>query len=278
MFSLSDHHLKEISPFPELVKLVDGAIIKNSDTDRFLRLCVTNNCAQSFVALLPHTNYVGGPFLSLLASHNAVEIAQRLNVSTDCPVPWLRAASRAAKAGHLEFVKYILGQIGTQKVREAALNGACMGDHIGMFKILHPMITDEACLRHLPILAAQHNALECMNYLLEGMSGRVWASALSVVAFQKDATMCNMMLDCVPDDLQVTSEWAIKVALRGASTLNDPHKLLRFVFEHITLKDIASVRPQLPPTVLQDMIEAHEYVVLSKATSGVDSTVCKRKM
>ena len=140
------------------------------------------------------------------------------------------------------------------------------------------MITDESCLRHLPILAAQHNALECMNYLLDEMSGRVWASALSAAVFQQDATMCNMMLDCVPDDLQVTSEWAIKVALRGSSKLNDPHQLLRFVFEHITLQDITKVRPQLPPTVLQNMIEAHEYVVLSRATSGMDNTVCKRKI
>lgn len=277
MFSLSDHHLQEISPFPELVTLVNNSTIENSDTDKFLRLCIVNKCVTTFLTLLPNTNYVTGP-LTLLAGLNAVEMAKHLNISTECPVPWVRAASRAAKAGHLEFVEYILGQISTRKVREAALNGACMGDHIGMFKILHPMITDEACLRHLPILAAQHNALECMNYLLDEMSGRVWASALSAAVFQQDATMCNMMLDCVPDDLQVTSEWAIKVALRGSSKLNDPHQLLRFVFEHITLQDITKVRPQLPPTVLQNMIEAHEYVVLSRATSGMDNTVCKRKI
>lgn len=267
MFSLSAHHYDEIAPFPELVKLVTNSTLENVDTDKFLRLCVVNKCVKTFLTLLPNTNYVTGP-LTLLASLNAVEMAQHLDVSTDCPEPWIRAARRAAKAGHTEFVQYILTQTSTRKIREAAINGACMGDHVDMVKMLHPTITDEACLRHLPILAAQHNALSCMNYLLNGMSGRVWASALAAVVFQEDATMCNMMLECVPDDIEVTSEWAVKVALRGSSKLNDPHKLLRFVFEHIALKDITAVRPQMHPTVLQDMIEAYEYVVLTKAVGG----------
>lgn len=276
MFSLSAHHIEEISPFPELMELVDGTTLENVDTDKFLRLCIINKCVQTFLTLLPNTNYVAGP-LTLLAGLNAVEMAKHLNISTEDPDPWVRAARRAAKAGHVEFVEYILEHISTRKVREAAINGACMGDHIELFQMLHPTIKDEVCLRHLPILAAQHNALNCMSHLLGNMSGRVWASALSAVVFQEDSTMCNMMLDCVPGDIDVTSEWAIKVALRGSSKLNDSHKLLRFIFEHITLKDITRVRPQLPPTVLQDMLEAHEYVVLSKAVNE-EGVASKRKM
>ena len=277
MFSLTAHHLEEIAPFPELMELVHNGAIDNVDTDKFLRLCVTNRCVQTFLTLLPNANYISSGPLTLLATLNAVEMAKHLNVSTEDPDPWVRAARRASKAGHGDFVDYILEQISTRKVREAAINGACMGDHIVLFKMLHPTITDEACLRHLPILAAQHNALNCMGHMLGNMSGRVWASALSTVVFQEDATMCNMMLDCAPNDIEVTSEWAIKVALRGASKLNDPHKLLRFVFEHITLKEITAVRPQLPPTVLQDMLEAHEYVVLSKAVNE-EGVASKRKM
>ncbi len=276
MFSLSAQHLEEIAPFPELLELVDGTTLENANTDKFLRLCIMNKCVKTFLTLLPNTNYVAAP-LTLLASLNAVDMAQHIYVPTDCPYKWKRAARRAAKAGHMEFVQYVLDQIDEPKIREAAINGACMGDCVEIVKMLHPTIDNEGCLDHLPVLAAQHNAVSCMTHLLDGISGKVWASALSVVVFYEDPTLCNMMLQCVPKDLDVTSEWAIKVALRGASKLNDPHALLRFVFEHITLKDITAVRPQLPPTVLQNMIEAYEYVLLTKAVGG-EGLVSKRKI
>lgn len=276
MFPLSAHHIEEIAPFPELVELVHGTTLENANADKFLRLCITNNCVNTFLTLLPHTNYVATP-LTLLASLNAVDMAQQLDITTSCSYKWERAARRAAKAGHIEFVQYILTQIDEPPIREAAINGACMGDRVEVVKMLQPTIDNEGCLNHLPVLAAQHNALSCMKHLLNGMSGRVWASALSVVVFDEDPTLCNMMLQCIPKDLDVTSEWAIKVALRGASKLNDPHTLLRFVFEHITLKDITTVRPQLPPTVLQNMMEAYEYVILNKAVGG-EGIFSKRKI
>lgn len=278
MFTLSAHHLNEISATPELMNLVDGTTLQNADTDTFLRLCVTHHCVDTFRALLPNTNYVTGP-LTLLAGLNAVKMAQCMDISLDCPHKWIRAARRAAKAGHLDFVKYILTQMDNDEVRKAAANGACIGDHVEIFKMLLPTIQDQSCVNHLPVLAAQHNSVACMSTLLERISARVWTSALSVAVFQESPTLANMMLENVPSDLEVEKEWAIKVAVRGlGGKFQDPQNLLRFLFQHITIDDIRKVRPQLPPDLQEHMVTAHQYVLLSTQTADVQAMVSKRKM
>lgn len=281
MFSLSAHHIEEIAPFPELAELVCDMTLENANTDKFLRLCAVNGCVRTFLTLLPNTNYVTGP-LTLLAGLNAVDVAQLLNISTIDPGPWERAARRAAKSGHLEFVEYIFSRIDSQKIREAAINGACIGDNIEILKMLYPTIEGNSCLNHLPILAAQHNALECMRYMLDGISGRVWTSALAAALTKDDVTLSDMMLDYIPQHIEIETEYAIKLALRGDGKGKvkgkDPQKLLRFVFQFISLEDIKKVRPQLPPVLLQHMIDAHQYVVLTAAISGIPNVVSKRKM
>lgn len=278
MFTLSAHHLEEISTTPELMSLVDGATLQNADTDTFLRLCVVHHCVDTFRALLPNTNYVTGP-LTLLAGLNAVKMAQCMDISLDCPHKWIRAARRAAKAGHLDFVKYILTQMDNDEVRKAAANGACIGDHVEILKILLPTIKDQNCLNHLPVLAAQHNSMACMPILLESVSARVWASTLLAAVFQERPIISDMILENIPSNLEVEKEWAIKVAVRGLSgNLQDPQNLLRFLFQHITIDDVRKVRPQLPPDLQEHMITAHQYVMLSNQTADVQAMVSKRKM
>lgn len=273
MVTLSPNHLQEIAPFSELIELVRNNSVENENIENFARLCVINNCAQSFTELLPHTSYAQSP-LTILACFNAVEIAQKLHVSTRCSHKWARAARRAAKAGHMEFVQYIRTRIDSQKIRKAAVSGACMGDHVEIVKTLLPTIEEPLCRNQLPHVAAAHDAFKCMSYLLDGMNGPTWMEVFTLASVNNNCALLKLMLDGVPSDIEVPSEWAIKVALRN----HQNHKVLCFVFEHITLEDITRFRPNVHPHIRDNLLNAYQHTLLSAATSDVQNTSSKRKM
>lgn len=265
MIVLTSQQHQEIAAVPELAALAPNGVLAGQHVYEFLCLSAQHNRAESFLGVFPQAHFNTGA-ITLLARYNAVEIAKQWNAPCT-ERDWKNAMRRAAKSGHVEFADYVLSQCDTTDIRKAALSGACIGNQAVFLEHLLSSATDPGFCNHLPTVAAQHNATDCMRVLLPRMTHRVWCSALSVAVFQEDPTLAHMMLESVPSGGEVDPQWASKIALRALlGKYKDPEPLLRFLFQHITLDDILVHQGYLPPSVHETVRRVHQHIVLTAAT------------
>lgn len=270
MFSLSSHHLEEISHVPKLVALVENNVVHDSNMKEFVRLCMFKNCVQTFLAAAPRS-------LTVLAYHNGLAMAQSLDFSKEHPKSWRRAARRAAQEGHEEFIDYILTHNNTDDIRKSVVTGACMGDKVKLLQRFAPTIENQKFSHNLPSLAAQLNAVECMRHLLKDMSAKVWTSAMAAAFNEPTTKMIDLLMENVPLNFSPPKEWCRRVAMYAVNT-NDYQKVLNLVFQYITSEDLIKLYPRMS-TVKKDILTAaYQNVVLSAAVADNQQASFKRKI
>ena len=269
MFKLSAQHLEEIAGIPQLMELVDNGVVPDAHMKPFVQLCVDHCCAQTFLEICK-----AGP-LNVLAQHNGVKLAQQLDFSKEHRKAWKRAARHAGVEGHLEFAQYILTQCDSDEIRKSVITGACMGDKVDLVKRFAPTIEDPDFASHLPPLAAQLNAVECMRYLV--MSAKTWMSAMAVAAVDGHPHLIDVLMDHVPVDCVPPRHWCQKVATRVVGTPGD-QRLLGWIFHHITDQEIIKFYPRMPLEKQEILTSAYQRVVLASAIDDVARATHKRKM
>jgi len=271
MFILTDQHLQEISNIAPLMVLVNGNTVPDGNMKQFVRLCVDHCCAQTFLHICK-----AGP-LNVLAQHNGVALAELLDFSTEHPKAWKRAARHAGMEGHEEFAEYILSQCNTDEIRKSVVTGACMGDKVALVERFAPTIEDSGFASHLPPLAAQLNAVECLRSLVKGISSKTWMSTMAVAALTDSLALINLLLDHAPLALAPPQHWCEKVALRVVGAQGD-QRVLEWVFQHTTAQNIIASYPRISLAKQERLISTHQHFVLTVANAGVEGAQPKRKI
>lgn len=269
MFHLTDQHLDEIAAIPPLMDLVHAGTVNDKHMEKFVTLCVQHKCPQTFLHVVP------GP-LTVLARLNGVDLAQSLDFSDEHPEAWKRAARRAAKEGHEEFVRYIFSQIDTDTIRKSAVTGACMGDHPQLLSRFAPGVEDPTFYTHIAPLAAQHSAIKCLTHLVHNMSSRVWLSTMAVASLNDSPAVLDLLMDNIPPSTVPTQDWCVKVALRVVNK-ERPHRVLDFALQHTTAAAIIELHPNMSDLKQERLKGAHQRVVLTQAVSTT-AIPSKRKM
>lgn len=228
MFKLSAQHREEIAGIPQLMELVDNSVVPDAHMKPFVQLCVDHCCAQTFLEICK-----AGP-LNVLAQHNGVKLAKKLDFSKEHRKAWKRAARHAGCEGHGEFAQYILTQCDSDEIRKSVITGACMGDKVELVKRFAPTIEDPDFASHLPPLAAQLKAVECMRYLIQGVSSKTWMSTMAVASLTEENHLIEVVMDHAPAGLAPPKYWCEKVAIRVVGTPSD-QRVLNLIFQHIVL-------------------------------------------
>lgn len=271
MFKLSFSHLQEIADIPQLVELVDNGVVSEGHMKPFVQLCVDHCCAQTFMWVCKE-----GP-LNVLARCNGVKLAQQLDFSKEHRKVWKRAARHAGVEGHLEFAQYILTQCDSDEIRKSVITGACMGDKVDLVERFAPTIEDQGFASHLPPLAAQLNAVECMRSLVEGVSSKTWMSTMAVAAVDGHTQLIDVLMDHVPVDCVPPNPWCQKVATRVVGTPGD-QRVLEWIFQYTTDQDIIKFYPRMPMEKQEILTSAYQRVVLATAIDGGGCAPHKRKI
>lgn len=271
MFYLTAQHLDEISETPKLVALTDGSIVPECNMKEFVQLCVEHRCVQTFM-------WVGkdGP-LNVLARHNGVELAQHFDFSQEHPKAWKRAARHAGFEGHAEFAQYILTHCNTDEIRKSVITGACMGDQDNLLKRFAPTIEDPGFASHLPPLAAQLNAVECMRYLVKGISPKTWMSTMAVASLTDAPHLIDILMDHTPVGLNPPKFWCEKVAIRVVGNPSD-QRVLNVIFQHTTDQEIIASAPRMPMEKQDRLTSVYQHSMLTNHTSGSTAFSYKRKI
>ena len=271
MFYLTAQHLEEISAVPKLLALTESGVVPECNMKEFVRLCVDNCCVQTF-------GWVGkdGP-LNVLARHNGVGLAKLLDFSKGHPKAWKRAALHAGFEGHAEFAQYILTQCNTDEIRKSVITGACMGDQVDLVKSFAPTIEDPGFASHLPPLAAQLNAVECMRYLVKGISSKTWMSTMAVASLTDAPDLIDILMDHTPIGLTPSQYWCEKVAIRVVGTPID-QRVLNVIFQHTTDHEIIASAPRMPREKQDRLTSVYQHSVLTNHTSASTVFPSKRKI
>lgn len=274
MFILTDQHLQEISKISPLMTLVNGNIVSDGNMKQFVRLCVDHCCAQTFLHICK-----AGP-LNVLAQHNGVALAKILDFSTEHPKAWKRAARHAGTEGHEEFAEYILGQCDSDEIRKSVVTGACMGDKVALVERFAPAIEDPGFASHLPPLAAQLNAVECLRFLVKGISSKNWMSAMMCAAVEGHQPLIDVLMDNIPVDVIPQEHWCHRVAARVVGTPGD-QRILHWLFHYTTAYDVIHSFSRLSQDHQERLHAAyatHQSCVLNAAVDGTDGAPRQRKM
>lgn len=271
MFYLTAHHFDEISAVPELLALAPDGVVPDTHMKEFVQLCVEKCCAQTFLHVCKEGR------LSVLARFNGVALAQQLDFSHEHPKVWKRAARHAGEAGNSAFIEYIFTQCNTDEIRKSVLTGACMGDQVAVIKQFASLVEDPGFSFHLPPLAAQLNAVECLRGLMKNMSPKTWMSTMAVAALTDSLELINLLLDHAPLDQSPSQHWCEKVALRVVGAPGD-QRVLEWIFQHTTAQNIIASYPRISAHNQERLTSLHQHFVLTAATAGVKGAQPKRKI
>jgi len=271
MFYLTAHHFDEISAVPELLALAPDGVVPDTHMKEFVQLCVEKCCAQTFLHVCKEGR------LSVLARFNGVALAQQLDFSHEHPKVWKRAARHAGEAGNSAFIEYIFTQCNTDEIRKSVLTGACMGDQVAVIERFASLVEDPTFPCHLPPLAAQLNAVECLRGLMKNMSPKTWMSTMAVAALTDSLELINLLLDHAPLDQSPSQHWCEKVALRVVGAPGD-QRVLEWIFQHTTAQNIIASYPRISAHNQERLTSLHQHFVLTAATAGVKGAQPKRKI
>lgn len=274
MFMLTDQHLQEISNISPLMVLVDGTTVHDSNMKQFVRLCVKHCCALTFLSVCRE-----GP-LNVLAQHNGVALAKLLDFSAEHPKAWKRAARHAGVEGHMEFAEYILSHCNTDEIRKSVVTGACMGDKVALVERFAPTVEDPGFASHLPPLAAQLNAVECMRYLVQGISPKTWMSTMACAAVDGHPPLIDVVMEHVPADFVPPQQWCHRVAARVVGTPGD-QRVFDWMFAYTSASDVVHSFPRLSQDHQERLHVAyatHQRCVINAAVDGIDRAQHQRKM
>lgn len=291
MFSLSHYHYNEIKDIPELMEMVDN--IDREDffmffsPRRFAELCMQHNCPETFLAVAPYTDYEFGP-LGELMRYNAVEIIQYMQENYGLNSRWEDAVRQLAQSGNRTYIQFVLEHTKTHDIHKYIVEGGCQGDHRALVEEFLPKTLDPTIHSTAFRIAVECNAVECLGYLLNGMSSQAWADALSEAVYyqtrrfktsEHGGNIVSLLLDKKPERVDKDVNFWTNLTSMSLD-LDDPRRVFECVFDHTTLDALLDCYGRtwyVTEDKRQRLIAIHENIELSYATALL-GTPSKRKV
>ena len=294
MFSLSlshyHYHYSEIKHVPELLEMVDNIdredFLMFFEPGRFAELCMQHNCPKTFLEVAPHAGFKFETIAALM-KRNAVEIVQYMQENRIEKNGRQEAVRQVAESGNRTHIQFVLDHTNTPDIHQCIVEGACRGDHRSLVEEFLPKTLDPSVHSTAFKIAVQNNAVECLWYLLNGVSSDGWADALNDAVYyqgslfehnNKYSNIVSWLLDHTPEHVNKDLRfWANLTAV--SLKLDDPHRIFEFVFDNTTLDTLlnCSESQWYNENQRQRLIDIHQHLVLSAATASFGES-SKRKV